>query len=73
MSTSGEVWIMAIIQQYDIIVMQYYVIVSIKLCPEVGNGKYIIVCNFGGRSMSAGGAREPPGHREQNKARSEQG
>jgi len=29
-----------------------YVIVSIKLCPEVGHGEYIIVCNFGGRTMS---------------------
>ena len=29
-----------------------YVIVSIKLCPEVGNDEYIIVCNFGGRRMS---------------------
>ena len=30
----------------------FYVIVSIKLCPEVGNDEYIIVCNFGGRRMS---------------------
>ena len=46
-----------------------YVIVSIKLCPEVGNDEYIIVCNFGGRRMSGfeviggggGGApRRPP-------------
>ena len=29
-----------------------YVIVSIKLCPEVGNDEYVIVCNFGGRRMS---------------------
>ena len=29
-----------------------YVIVSIKLCPEVGNDGYIIVCNFGGRRIS---------------------
>ena len=28
------------IQQYDII------ITSIKLCPEVGNDEYIIVCNL---------------------------
>ena len=25
---------------------------SIELCPEVGNDDYIIVCNFGGRSIS---------------------
>ena len=30
----------------------YSVIVSIKLCPEFGNDGYIIMCNFGGRSMS---------------------
>ena len=30
----------------------YYVIVTIKLCPEVGNDEYIIVCNFGARGMS---------------------
>ena len=29
-----------------------YVIVSIKFCPQVGNCKYIIVCNFGGRTIS---------------------
>ena len=27
------------------------VIVSIKLCPEVGNGESIVVCNFGGHRM----------------------
>ena len=31
------------------------VIVSIKLCPEVGNDEYIIVCNFSG-----GDLRGPP-------------
>ena len=30
----------------------FYVIVTIELCPEVGNDEYIIVCNFGGRRMS---------------------
>ena len=30
----------------------YSVIVSIKSCPEFGNDGYIIMCNFGGRSMS---------------------
>ena len=25
---------------------------SIKFCPQVGNCKYIIVCNFGGRTIS---------------------
>ena len=28
------------------------VIVSIKLCPEVGNDESIVVCNFGGHRMS---------------------
>ena len=28
-----------------------YGIMSIKLCLEVGNEEYIIVCNFGGRRM----------------------
>ena len=41
-----------------------YVIVSIKLCLEVGNDEYIIVCNFGGRRMSGfeviGGGGGPP-------------
>ena len=49
-----------------------YVIVSIKLCPEVGNDEYIIVCNFGGRRMSGFeviGA--PAGRRKQKIARSE--
>ena len=32
-----------------------YVIVSIKLCPDVGNDEYIIVCNFSG-----GDLRGPP-------------
>ena len=30
----------------------YSVIVSIKSCPEFGNDGYIIMCNFGVRSMS---------------------
>ena len=30
----------------------FYVIVTIKLCPEVGNGEYVILRNFGGRMMS---------------------
>ena len=30
----------------------YSVIVSIKSCPGFGNDGYIIMCNFGGRSMS---------------------
>ena len=25
---------------------------TIRLCPEVGNDEYIIVCNFGARRMS---------------------
>ena len=42
-----------------------YVIVSTKLCPQVGNDEYIIVYNFGGGRMSGfrvteGGLRGPP-------------
>ena len=45
-----------------------YVIVPIKSCPEVGNDEKIILCGFGGRSMSVfeviegggGGLRGPP-------------
>ena len=33
--------------------MSDYVIVSIKLCPEIENDEYIIVCNFGGPRMSS--------------------
>ena len=33
-------------QQYDIIMTSDYVIMSIKLYPEVGNDEYIIVCNL---------------------------
>ena len=29
-----------------------YVIVLINLCPEVGNAEFIILCCFGGLSMS---------------------
>ena len=29
-----------------------YATASIKLCPEVGNDEYFIVCNFGSRRMS---------------------
>ena len=69
---------MPIIQQYDVVVARDYVIVSIELCPELENDEFIIVCNFGGRSISGsevieGGLRRRPSHRKQNKARSEQG
>ena len=43
-----------------------YVIVPIKSCPEVGNDEKIILCGFGGRSMSVfeviegGGVSEAP-------------
>ena len=37
------------IQQYDVTVTSSYVIVSIKLCPDVGNNESIVLCNFGGR------------------------
>ena len=55
----------------------YYFIVSIKLCAEFGNDGYIIMCNFGARSMSgfeiigSGGRslRGPVGRRKQHKSR----
>ena len=42
-----------------------YVIMSIKLCPVVGNNEYIIVCDFVGRRMGGiegleGGLLDPP-------------
>ena len=47
-----------------------YVIMSIKSCPEVGNDEKIILCGFGGRSMSVfevieggGGSQRPPSGR----------
>ena len=43
-----------------------YVIVLIKLCPEVGNDEYIIVYNF-----SSGGLRGPPVTGSKKKTRSE--
>ena len=51
---------------------------SIELCPEVGNDDFIIVCNFGGRSISGSefievGLQGRPSRRKQNKARSKQG
>ena len=47
-----------------------YVIVSVKLCPNVGNDEYIIVCNFGSRRMSGfevivGASEAPAGRRKQ--------
>ena len=43
-----------------------YVIMSIKLCPVVGNNEYIIVCDFVSRRMSGFevvvGVLEPPTH-----------
>ena len=60
-----------------------------KLCQEVGNDEYMIVCNFGSRRMNGfeviereegrdggGGGKgsdASPGHRKQKKAGSEQG
>ena len=32
----------------------YYVIVSIKVFLNVGNDEYIILCNFGGRTIMSG-------------------
>ena len=40
------------IQQYDVIMTSDDVIMSIKSCPEVGNDEKIILCGFGGRSVS---------------------
>ena len=48
----------------DVMMTSYYVIVSIKLFLEVGNDKYIFLCNFCGHSMSGlklqRGASEAP-------------
>ena len=47
-----------------------YVIVSIKLCPEVGNDEFIIVCNFGMsdlKVMEGRDLRALPSHRKQKK------
>ena len=58
--------------QYDLIVTQDYVIVSIKFYPEVENNQYIIVCNVSGRRMSGFEVIGLlPGRREQKRARSE--
>ena len=35
-----------------VFVTSNYVIASIKLYPDAGNGEFIILCNFGGRIMS---------------------
>ena len=48
------------------------VILSIKLCTEVRNDEYIIVCNFGGCRMSGlevieGGLRSLPASRVKQK------
>ena len=66
--------------QYDALMTSDYFSVSIKLCPEVGNDKYIVLCNIGGRSMSGfyvieggGGGRASPRSQEAKKARSEKG
>lgn len=40
------------IQQYDVIMTSNFVIISVKLCLNVGNNDYITVCNFGDRIMS---------------------
>ena len=54
-----------------------YFFVSTKLCPEVGNDKYMVLCNFGGRSMSGfdviegGELWSPPVTESKKKARSE--
>ena len=43
-----------------------YIIVPIKLCVDVGNDKYIILCTFGSRIMSGfegkqgGPPKQPP-------------
>ena len=54
-----------------------YVIVSTKLCPEVGNDEYIVLCNFGAIVCTvlklwrgASKLKPPfPGRRKRNKAR----
>ena len=41
-----------LIQQYDVITASNYVIMSIKLCFDVGNDKDISLYNFGGLILS---------------------
>ena len=53
-----------------------YVIGSVRLCLEVGNDEYFILCIFGGRSISffkvEGGLRAPyPGRKKQKIAQSQ--
>ena len=52
------------IHQYDVQMTSNYVKMSIKLCLNVGNEDYIILCNFGGLIISGleaeEGVSEPP-------------
>ena len=68
MSTLREIWILPI----DSTINKLKPVG--KLCLEVGNDEYMIVCNFGGRTMKGfevidGGriSEAPPGHRKQTK------
>ena len=55
----------------------YYVTVSIKVFLNVGNDEYIILCNFGGRSIMSGfevidGGLQEPCPRSQKKKEQQQ-
>ena len=52
MANLRGIWILPINQQYDVIITSNYVIVSIKLCLDVGNDECIILCSFCGCIMS---------------------
>ena len=52
MTNLRGIWILPINQQYDVIITSNYVIVSIKLCLDVGNDECIILWSFCGCIMS---------------------
>ena len=52
MANLRGIWILPINQQYDVTITSNYVIVSIKLCLDVGNDECIILCSFCGCIMS---------------------
>lgn len=67
MTTLTEFGVCQWIQQYAVVIKSYYVSQSIRLCLEVENDEYIMLCNFGGRSMDGFKVKEGPllGHTKQ--------